>query len=555
MNKSIFTSVFGLSLLVGCTDYVQQMEDDHEVWVKQNAYADGIPDSDDPTPLPTQLSSASDNSGEFVGPSGVDNGDPSSPSTKLSSSSMKTTSSSTKLSSSSMKVSSSSVNKSSSSYATSTVNCGDLWCGPDRFYRVNTGIDVAGEDNSGYWFSYGDDSDGGASIITWPVTRGNEYSEDAFDPVIDHCGGLCGTFALNKGTLTYDPFAGVGFSVGGYDASGAFTIADASSWGGVCVVYTTDGAMTMEMGLGDKGDASVGYDVPFVSLPKASAPVTKDFPWSSFKQAGWGKGKVTGDEASTKVAALKFKYQAKDGSVANFNIISVGRYGTCSKSTNTQIQSSSSAYTVKCGDMWCGGDNMYRVDTEIDAAGEGAGYWFDYNDLSDGGASKITWPVPRGNEYDNNAFDPVIDYCKGICGTFTLDKGSMTYDPFVGVGFSVGGYDNLGKPIPIDASSWGGICIVYTSDVTASLELGLGDNLDESIGYDNPFASLSKTASPVLKDIPWSSFKQAGWGKRALSTSQIVESVATVKFKIQAKTGSTGEFKILAVGRYQSCFL
>ena len=206
--------------------------------------------------------------------------------------------------------------------------------------------------------------------------------------------------------------------------------------------------------------------------------------------------------------------------------------------------------------MWCGPDHDYRIDTGIDAAGEdNSGYWFDFGDSGDGGASKITWPVPRGNEYDNNAFDPVIDYCKGVCGTFTLDKGSLTYDPFVGVGFSVGGYDNLGKPIPIDASSWGGICIVYTSDVTASLELGLGDNLDESIGYDNPFASLSKSTTSVLKDIPWSSFKQAGWGKRTLSTSQIVESVATVKFKIQAKTGTTGEFKILAVGRNGSCSL
>jgi hypothetical protein len=58
-----------------------------------------------------------------------------------------------------------------------------------------------------------------------------------------------------------------------------------------------------------------------------------------------------------------------------------------------------------------------------------------------------------------------------------------------------------------------------------------------------------------MKDIPWNDFKQPSWGKKILSTSQIVESVATVKFKIQAKTGTTGEFKILAVGRNGSCSL
>ena len=207
------------------------------------------------------------------------------------------------------------------------------------------------------------------------------------------------------------------------------------------------------------------------------------------------------------------------------------------------------------GDMWSGKDQVYRVDTKLDAGNDNSGYWFDYSDDDDGGASKITWPVPMGNEYVDYAFDPIIDYCKGICGAFTLDKGSMTYDPFVGVGFSVGGTDNHDKLVPVDVSSWGGICIVYTSDVTASLELGLGDNLDNDIGFANPFVSLPKSTTGVMKDIPWNDFKQPSWGKKILSTSQIVESVATVKFKIQAKTGTTGEFKILAVGRNGSCSL
>jgi hypothetical protein len=60
---------------------------------------------------------------------------------------------------------------------------------------VDTRLDD-GSETSGYWFVYGDDAEGGASKISWPVPLGNEYSPDAKEPVLDHCGGLCGTAAV-----------------------------------------------------------------------------------------------------------------------------------------------------------------------------------------------------------------------------------------------------------------------------------------------------------------------------------------------------------------------
>ncbi|WP_073188057.1 hypothetical protein [Fibrobacter sp. UWP2] len=46
----------------------------------------------------------------------------------------------------------------------------------------------------------------------------------------------------------------------------------------------------------------------------------------------------------------------------------------------------------------------------------------------------------------------------------------------VGIGFNVAGTATAsgGPAEPANASTWGGICIVYTVDVPASLELGLG---------------------------------------------------------------------------------
>ena len=208
------------------------------------------------------------------------------------------------------------------------------WNGSEGVYKIDTELDSA-NGNGGYWFTYGDDADGGASKVEWPVEPGNEYSTDALDPIIDYCGGVCGTFSLNKGTLTYEPFVGVGFNLAGVpEGSTAADQADASAMGGVCITYTVDVAASFEMGLGDAGDAEIGYDNPAASLAKASSAKTVDLEWSKFKQAGWGSGKITGPEAAKKLAALKFKIQAKDGTTGGFNIISVGAYqGGCGGDT------------------------------------------------------------------------------------------------------------------------------------------------------------------------------------------------------------------------------
>lgn len=209
----------------------------------------------------------------------------------------------------------------------------ETWLGDQGVYQINTELD-AGTETAGYWFNYADDADGGASKVEWPVPIGNDYSETALDPVIDHCGGVCGTFSLDKGTLDYDPFVGIGFNIAGEDESGTVVTADASAMGGVCIAYSVDAAASLEMGLGDAKDAELGYDNPFAALPKAATGVVKDIEWSGFKQAGWGTGKITGPEAAATLAALKFKIQAKSGTSGSFNIMSVGAAGGGCKVTS-----------------------------------------------------------------------------------------------------------------------------------------------------------------------------------------------------------------------------
>lgn len=208
----------------------------------------------------------------------------------------------------------------------------ETWSGADGVYLVTTDLDN-GTKTAGYFYSYADDADGGKSKVNWPVATGTEYGgEDALDPVIDECQGVCGQAVLDKGKLGYDPFIGIGFNVAGTatEDGGPAEQADASSWGGVCLTYVSEAQPTLELGLGDEGDKKLAFDNPAKSLAKATSPKTVNLSWSDFEQAGWGLTQdppgiaMTGDEASTQLASVKFKIQGKDGTKAFFNIMSVG---------------------------------------------------------------------------------------------------------------------------------------------------------------------------------------------------------------------------------------
>lgn len=239
-------------------------------------------------------------------------------------------------SSSSAMVSSSSMALSSSSYyvgpLTNTHYNKFSWMGVEGAPFIETGLDN-GSEAAGYWFVFGDSIDGGLSYIEWPVPLGNEYDAKAMEPVIEVCNGVCGTAHLNEGTLEYKPFVGVAFNIAGMvgaykeDNLDDADLADASAWGGICIVYSSDLPAAIELGFGAYKDKAITYDYPFVTLPKSDTPSERCFEWSKFKQAGWGMGdKITGEEAGAELASIKFKIQAQDGSSGNFNISAIGSY-------------------------------------------------------------------------------------------------------------------------------------------------------------------------------------------------------------------------------------
>lgn len=222
--------------------------------------------------------------------------------------------------------------------------------------------------------------------------------------------------------------------------------------------------------------------------------------------------------------------------------------------------------TIIEGDLWNGESSYWDNESEADVQtslyaedkskfGINAGKWFFDMDSTDGGKSTIQWAAPVGTEKDSTSILPVIEKCGvGVCGSFELNKGTLTYDPFVQVGFSVAGYDSNGVALAVDVSNWTGICLMYRASVRADLVLDVGDSLNQVLGYDLPSVSLAKASAGSSKCFEWSKFKRAGWGpsvdgwEKDVVGETAAHHLSKVYIQFQGEDGTKGEFTIFAIG-------
>ena len=219
-----------------------------------------------------------------------------------------------------------------------TWNCAD----DDITENIQTGLGNETE-TSGYWFDYRDNNDGGESAFICPFTIDPPFIYCSAENMIVECGGFCGTADLAKGSMTSSPYIGFGFNIVGEKSSTDPTplAGDASTWGGLCVTYSSDADLKLELGLGHVIDSTINYANPSVTLPAAKAPdILKRntnhgnkvvVSWSDFKQPSWydSSVKIDGETAAKQLVAVKFKLQAEPGSY-NFNICAIGpKDGTC----------------------------------------------------------------------------------------------------------------------------------------------------------------------------------------------------------------------------------
>lgn len=213
----------------------------------------------------------------------------------------------------------------------SSVLAFETWVGIDGVYWIKTELDN-GTGTSGYWYEFDDNAEGGESELDWHgISLKTDYSDWSFDNVIERCGGLCGSAELRAGTLSFNPYVGMAFNVAGTatETGGAPTRVDAVDWDGICVAYTSDIDLSVELSMSDSVDKAINKDYPKVILPKSATTTYECNEWLDFVQAGWGvKGggePITSLEAAAALASVRFTFQGKDGSY-DFEIRAVGPY-------------------------------------------------------------------------------------------------------------------------------------------------------------------------------------------------------------------------------------
>lgn len=367
------------------------------------------------------------------------------------------------------------------------------------------------------------------------VTFGaNPAGDMVTDALLSSCGGgVCGKVGIIPEDGTDPTF--------GFDVNPDSSLED---WGGVCLTYTASmDSIIMYLGTGggvySAYSESIGWSFYHVNLPAAATPTKVCYPWTHFRQYNWGKP-VRIQEFLTHVRDLSFRF-GSNVSGATFNIIAIGSY----KAGKSSIESEG------CGsdDLWCKNAIGYRVITDMDAGTGSSGKWYVFSDNDLGGLSSVDWPVELAAD---GSFDPVIDHCKGLCGTAHLSWEGVSSTPFVGVGFNIAGFTaGSSEPVPANVSDWGGVCITYTASVAPTLEFNLGDDTNVALDVDLPMVRVPKKTNPGEECVAWSDFKQAGWGKKdKIEGSEAAKIAVGLNIKIQAVDGTTADFNVIRLRKF-----
>ena len=320
-----------------------------------------------------------------------------------------------------------------------------------------------------------------------------------------------------------------------------------------CFDDSSANAVAQPVALDSSSSVLVGSSSSFVEGLSSSAIVES----SSSAVVESSSSAVPGSSSSS------FGLSSSDG-VSSSSLASSSSSSLSSSSSSSYVKPS--AFECRWLLSWNGFDEEDGVRVPIDECVDSSwpknvvadGVWrIMETDGEDGGKSSIVWPVEFVDGVDSMA--AVKDTCYGICGTAALDKGSLTYNPFVSIGFTLA-RDGSGNPVPVDVSNWGGICIVYTSDIAPALELDLGDSVNKVLDYALPSAVLMKSSVAAnIKCIPWSAFEIPSWfkgddhGWKDDTGAKAAKQLVGVRIRLQDKPQDGGyKFYITTISAYNS---
>ena len=202
--------------------------------------------------------------------------------------------------------------------------------------------------------------------------------------------------------------------------------------------------------------------------------------------------------------------------------------------------------------LWDGSTGTNQVPT----GNKDGGYWYSYTDKGNSGSSTIAWDATAtvGSDYSADDLTPIITECGGLCAKFNLVAGANEdCAPYVAVAFNYGKTDKVSG----DATASKGICVTYKSSNDIEVDLGLGETMDNSYGYNLPAYKLDASTSLKTVDLSWDEFKQQWEGAKALTGPEAAKMLAAIKFQVKGtavgEDGGEGTFLITKVGAAGKC--
>ena len=178
------------------------------------------------------------------------------------------------------------------------------------------------------------------------------------------------------------------------------------------------------------------------------------------------------------------------------------------------------------GDLWSTGNLKVKTASLIDPAslGDRAGEFFFETDSAEGGGSEIIWS-------DNHYVLP--EFTGLLLANIHLVTGTLPYNPFCNIGFNVAGFDSSGNAISADVSDWNGICVLYEGSISPTIQLDLGDSLNQKMGHSLPSVKMVSQKEPQCYE--WSQFKQPNLeeGYEAISGEEAAKKVVRIVFHFQ----------------------
>ena len=427
-----------------------------------------------------------------------------------------------------------------------------MWKGTDEYVPVKTGLDPDDKYGAGYWYNFGDSFKGGKSFIEFPINDDDQLNEwENIVRLIGECGGYCGAFILDRGSAN-EAYAGFGFNVAGVEDPMKSNPIDGvregniSDWGGVCVTYTADQDVYLEL----EADSAALYEV---KLDKSIDFVEKCVTWNELNAV----------ESSKHARSIRLKMKSTEKMTGHLTVSAIGKYdanGACEIDGHAEVlpkdngpaaayegiivlRSSSSGQCTEpkeVSEMWNGfASPLTTVETGLDNGTETSGYWFSFgDDMSGVGSVKL--PQPLGIEYPTG--DEIYDYCMGACGELQFAK-----EGYLGVGFHVAGIvdplDGNSPAAKANISSWGGLCVTYASESDLDVVLAYAQN----DGFGNlsrmPKVTLPKSIELRTECVDWEKFmsvySEVSW-----------TFMTSVLFVVHGDANAKSRFNIRGLGKY-----